>query len=395
MGCVYEATHRALGKRVAIKRFHPQLALSEDSLARFIGEGRAIAQVRHAHIVEVFDLGGEEDGSPYLVMELLEGCTLAEYLERGAVLALPEAVDLALPLVSALSAAHRAGVVHRDIKPSNVFLRRERLSEPCIVDFGVSKHASRAPVDVATQAGTLLGSYPYFSPEHTRGAKNVTSQSDMYSLGVVLYECVTGARPFQGNSAYELMHAIATQEVRPPSHVLASIPREFDDVLLRAMDRDPLHRYPTMHAFGAALLGFATKRSWHIWSTEFAALNPAHVSLERTAHDKLPTAWAMRRREGPRALKVALGLGVTLLCVSGALVHAASVSGTPVALPAPSSPIPPPIAATPPVASASVIEPADPPALSLSATPPPAPPSRPAPTTRRDERGSNGVAIFD
>jgi serine/threonine protein kinase len=212
MGCVYEATHRALGKQVAIKRCHPHLAVEPDGLFRFPGEGRAIAQVHHAHIVEVFDLV-EDDGVPYLVMELLEGRTLAEHLIHSGALALPEVVDLALPLVSALSAAHATGVVHRDIKPSNVFLRRGFLAEPCIVDFGVSKNAARGEAYALTQAGTIVGSYPYFSPDHTRGAQSVTAQSDLYSLAVVLYECVTGARPFRGDSAYEVMHAIATREV--------------------------------------------------------------------------------------------------------------------------------------------------------------------------------------
>src|SRR5262249_21758211 len=151
----------------------------------------------------------EENGSPYLVVELLEGCTLAERLARGEVHSLAEVVDLALPLVSAISAAHVAGVVHRDIKPSNIFLRRGSLVDPCVVDFGVSKHATHVAVEELTQSGTLVGSYPYFSPEHTRGAKSVTAQSDQYSLAVVLYECIAGARPFRGDSAYELMHAIA------------------------------------------------------------------------------------------------------------------------------------------------------------------------------------------
>jgi serine/threonine protein kinase len=405
MGCVYEATHRSLGKRVAIKRFHPHLAANPDSLARFVGEGRAIAQVRHAHVVEVFDLD-EEDGAPYLVMELLEGCTLAERIAHGAALSLVETVDLALPLVSALSAAHAAGVVHRDVKPSNVFLRRALLSEPCIVDFGVSKHASHAAVEELTQSGTLVGSYPYFSPEHTRGAKNVTAQSDQYSLAVVLYECVTGTRPFQGESAYELMHAIATRDVRPPSRVRPSIPREFDEVLLRAMHRDPLHRYRSMQAFGSALLGFASRRSWHVWSTELAVAIPERGSLEQTADEGVSTARPIPPRRFRPAALAPVALAIVLLGVgASALVRPAPAVAThaeALAISAPALPSEAPEASrvlpaasqsdAPPLATVAPVVDHVTPAAARS------PRLRLAPatsTTRPAERGSNGVPIFD
>ncbi len=403
MGSVHEATHHALGKRVAIKRLHPHLAANADSLARFVGEGRAIAQVRHPHVVEVFDLD-EEERAPCLVMELLEGCTLAERLARGPALSVTEAVDLSLPLVSALAAAHAAGVVHRDVKPSNVFLRRGILTDPCIVDFGVSKDASRA-VDELTQSGTLVGSYPYFSPEHTRGARGVTAKSDQYSLAVVLYECVSGARPFREDSVYELMHAIATRDVTPPSRVRPSIPREFDDALLKALHRDPAHRYPTMAAFGSALLGFASRRGWHVWSPELGGVGPEVGALERTTAEALEAPRPRSRRRArslvlaPVAVALALGIGVSAKFVrsaprelpAAAVAAAPAASTVPAAMPMPLAPPatepPRPLAATAPV----VEVPSAPVQAPRARRAPPPPVSAPKPA----ERGSNGVAIFD
>jgi serine/threonine-protein kinase len=404
MGRVHEAVHRSLEKRVAIKQLHPHLAVNRESLGRFIAEGKAMARLRHAHVVEVFDLG-EENGVPYLVMELLEGCTLGERLARGVPLSLLEAVDLALPLASALSAAHAAGIVHRDVKPSNVLLRNGALEAPCIVDFGVSKQSLPASADELTRSNVLVGSYPYFSPEHTRGARCVTAQSDQYSLAVVIYECVTGTRPFQGDDAYELMHAIATRDVQAPSRVRASIPREFDDVLLRAMHRDPLHRYPTMQAFGSSLLGFASRRSWHVWSEQFAGASP-HPSLsERTTDETLAAA-----RPGPRRARAGVLLAITiaialLSCGVSALVRPApavapgvQASSAPSAPPRPvessAASIPLPVAATdvPPAPVVPASAHAAHPAPSQSA------PSHFAPNVVAGtpaERGSNGVAILE
>jgi eukaryotic-like serine/threonine-protein kinase len=419
MGRVVEATHTALGKRVAIKEFHPHLAGKSDSMARFVREGRAIARLRHPHIVEVFDLEQTDDGTPYLVMELLEGCTLAQHLARSVPARLPlaDAIDVILPLVSALATAHEAGIVHRDVKPSNIFLRGGHVADPCLVDFGVSRYAGDLAHEELTRSGTIVGSYPYFSPEHTRGAKHVTGQSDLYSLAAVLYECAAGATPFDGESAYELMHMIATKDVPPPSLVVPSLPRELDEIIGRAMDRDPRRRYPTMRAFGSALLGLASRRTWHVWSKELVAGERDRASLERTAEEEapeLPTvpeprAAAPARRRSP-ALVLALG---------GALAGAATLfvlrAGHATGLASPSSqraedaavsPEAPAVVAPPVTASPASAEVPPPPASTPSAlVVTPRPTIRPAAaghaqpqrsgTAPAPERGSNGVPILD
>ncbi len=415
MGRVVEATNTALGKRVAIKRFHPGLALKRESLARFVGEGRAIARLHHPHIVEIFDLEEPEDGTPYLVMELLEGCTLAQRLARSSRLSVPEAIDVVLPLASALAAAHDAGIVHRDVKPSNIFLRGGRTADPCLVDFGISRDAGGSTGEEITHSGTILGSYPYFSPEHTRGAKHVTAQSDLYSLAAVLYECVTGSRPFEGETAYELMHAIATKDARPPSLVVPSLPRELDEIVARAMDRDLLRRYPTMRAFGAALLDLASPRTWHVWSKDFIASEGGPASLERTVEEdspETPLVAASAPRERPRRIEravvgagAALALGAAVLLSLAVLRerHEAALSSgagarqssAPAAAPQgrTEEPAPaPPSVALPIVPSAS----SPPPAKAIPRPAVTGPGRRPAPSgSAPEERGSNGVPILE
>jgi serine/threonine protein kinase len=414
MGTVVEATHRALGKRVAIKRFHPHLAAKPESLARFVREGRAVARLRHPHIVEVFDLEQPEEVPPYLVMELLEGTTLAEHLPRAAQLDPRDAIALILPLASALRAAHLAGVVHRDVKPSNIFLRGGLLTDPCLVDFGVSKNAECVGIDELTETGTLVGSYPYFSPEHTRGARHVTAQSDLYSLAAVLYECITGAPPFDGESAYELMHTIATQDVKPPSVLRAGLPRELDEVLLRAMDRDPARRYPDMRAFGSALLGYADKRTWHVWSKDFVAGASERRSLERTADESIspPLATARLIVRPARLLAPLLAFGL-LTVAAFVILHGrsgsagrATVMETP-ALADTSAAVETPLAvsaaraeAAPSVAADSEPPRPTPPPIVLKPVRPPGgntghPRKNDATALPQAERGSNGVPIFD
>jgi serine/threonine-protein kinase len=268
MGRVFEATHRALGKSVAIKRLHDDVAADAVSRSRLLAEGRAIARMRHPHVVDVLDFE-EHEGVPYLVMEPLQGVTLSEHLARRGALPVEEAVDLLLPIVSALAAAHAIGVVHRDVKPANVFLRSGGDLSPCLLDFGVSRNLG-TDADSLTRSGALVGSFAYFSPEHARGARRVDPFSDQFSLAIVLYECVTGVRPFKGETPYELMHAIIRADPEPPSALRPAVPAEFDAMVLRALRAEPSQRYPSMRAFGSAMVGFASRRGWHVWAPELA-----------------------------------------------------------------------------------------------------------------------------
>jgi eukaryotic-like serine/threonine-protein kinase len=258
MSTVYEAEHVALGKRIALKRMHPHLAVNATAAARFLREGKAATQIRSPHVVEVFDVG-VEGGVPYMILELLEGVDLAAFLRVRRKIPLGELADLMVPLACAVCAAHDAGVVHRDLKPSNVFLTRgEGRISPIILDFGISKLTGDDERDL-TASEALLGTVHYMSPEQTRGASKASARSDQYALGVMLYECATGAKPFAGSTPYAVMHAIVSARLVPPSVLEPILPTEFDQVVSRAMHRDPDQRFPSARDLGVALLAWATK----------------------------------------------------------------------------------------------------------------------------------------
>ncbi len=271
MGVVYEAHHEALGRRVAIKVLHALAAEAPKAgiaRARFLREGRAAAQVRHDHVVDVFDFGVDE-GTPFLVMELVEGESLAERIEREGTLPLATALELMLPILSAVGALHAAGIIHRDLKPANILLGRGRAGDvsPKVVDFGVSRADDDLPG--LTESGVVVGSYPYMPPEQARACKEATEQADQYAIGAILYECATGKRPFDGNSPYDLTHAILHAPLIPPSERNAELPKALDAVLARALSRDPESRFKCVDDLGAALLAFADPELAARWASEF------------------------------------------------------------------------------------------------------------------------------
>jgi eukaryotic-like serine/threonine-protein kinase len=284
MGTVYRARQSQLEKLVALKLLDPLRAGKPGAMTRFLREARAAAQIRHPNVVEVFDVGFD-DGSAFLAMELLEGHDLAAHLARRGRLELTETLDLLAPVLAGVRAAHEAGVVHRDLKPSNIFLARRgrTLVSPVVLDFGVSRLLDDEELGLGTltSADTLLGTAAYVAPEQAKQSRSADDRSDQYALGVVLYECATGHRPFKGANTYELLHAIATAPVRPPSQVNPSLPTTFDDVVLRALQRDPEQRFADLDAFAAALMAFAAPRTWMAWGRELKAKE----GIERDAED--------------------------------------------------------------------------------------------------------------
>jgi serine/threonine protein kinase len=271
MGEVHEARHVTLGKRVAIKILHRHLLSDHVATERFLREGRAASAIRHPNILEVFEIGTYQ-GSPYLVIELLEGEDLASLLQRGPLQA-SDAVDILVPTASAVAAAHAVGVIHRDLTPRNLFLAAERRADvrPKVLDFGMSK-LSRSGLDAElTQSGTLLGTLDYMAPEQARNAKDASERSDQYALGVILYECVTGKKPFAGTSAYELLHAIVTAPFATPRSVGATVDPRLEAIILRAMQRDPGQRFESVQAFGRSLLPFASEHVRRGWHADFEA----------------------------------------------------------------------------------------------------------------------------
>ena len=259
MGIVYEATHLRLGHRVAVKMLLPDLMESESAVARFEREARAVAQLRSPHVARVFDVDALSDGTPYMVMEFLEGRDLAEELAARGALSVEEAVDYMRQVCDAMAEAHRLGIVHRDLKPANIFLADEgRHSIVKVLDFGISKVLNDASPGVTTQSG--LGTVVYMSPEQVRAAKSVDARADVWALGVVLYELLTGFQPFSGDSLTAVVAAIITDAPAPLRSVRNDVPPALERVVLKALEKDREHRFSDAAAFAEAIAPFASRR---------------------------------------------------------------------------------------------------------------------------------------
>lgn len=283
MGTVYEAVHRDLGKRAALKTLRSQQPLAGETRQRFLREGQAAARIRHPNVADVYDvcLEGEH---PYLVMELLEGEDLSRLLAREGPLSVEATADLLVPVVAAVCAAHALRVVHRDLKPGNIFLATVGNSRvPKVLDFGISKLTDSPPGSTVTRTGAFLGTPHYMSPEQALGARQSDARSDQYSLGVILYECVTGRRPLEGSPLYALMHRTIHGDFPPPREHSPGLSSEFEAVILRAMARRAERRFPTTQALGKALIGFASPRVRADYEAQFSSAPTAPASSERPA----------------------------------------------------------------------------------------------------------------
>lgn len=271
-GVVYEAMDTALGRRVAIKvRPMPGGAASATrDETRFFREARAAAQIRHAHVVSLFDFGIEGDIA-FLVMELVEGETLASLLRREGALGTGRTLEVLLPILLATAELHAQGVVHRDIKPANILLARGNGGSPKLADFGLSRFVAEA--STLTELGMTVGTPEYMAPEVVRGSHEASERSDQYALGVVLYECLTGAKPFRGETTYEVMESVIHGPVLPPSAIDASLAKAVDRVVLRAMQREPRRRFESLDALAEALLHHAPGAVAERWKREWEGLS--------------------------------------------------------------------------------------------------------------------------
>ena len=256
MGAVYVGTHVKLRKRVAIKVINPQLS-SAAMIERFHREAITASQIGHEGIAQVTDIGTSADGEPFLVMEYLQGESLASRLRTSGALAVEDACELACSILSPLAAAHRAGIVHRDLKPDNVFLVRQSRGEMVkLLDFGISRASGLESEFRLTTTGLVLGTPYYMAPEQARGDHQITPAADLYAIGVILYEMLTGSVPIQADNYNQLMYRVMMGEFPPPRAIRPDVPEVIEHIILQAMALDPARRPASASDLEEALLAF-------------------------------------------------------------------------------------------------------------------------------------------
>jgi serine/threonine-protein kinase len=393
MGSVWLAQHLTLRSPVAIKLIDAEIATNHEALSRFLREAQAAASLRSPHVVQILDHGVDE-GVPFIVMELLDGESLASRLERLRRLPPPETAHLLTQVARAMTKAHEAGIVHRDLKPDNIFIVKNDEEEIAkVLDFGVAKsHAHGVgAVSSATRTGSVLGTPYYMSPEQAEGAKSVDHRSDIWAMGVIAWECLLGVRPFEAETLGGLLLAICARDLPVPSRV-GAVPAGFDAWFARACSRDISRRFATAKEAASELRNVCAGQMM----AGNNALDPASGPMSgravqaaslplasTTAHLGLSASSPSQKKSAaPWVLLGVLGLGAlgagAFFALRGSEHPAAAPSA---ALPAAAAPTPP--AATP-AAAAVAAEPPKPvadvapvasaaPAASV-APPPPLPP---------------------
>jgi serine/threonine-protein kinase len=263
MGVVLAVRHTTLNELYAMKFLLPQGAKEPDAAARFMREAKAAVRIKSEHIARVNDFGELENGSPYIVMEHLEGIDLRALTKRDGAQSPMIAADYVIQACAGLAEAHQLGIVHRDLKPSNLFLTRRADNTPLVkvLDFGISKAATDSALPTITATHESFGSPAYMSPEQIRSTKNVDVRSDVFSLGVILFELLTGRLPFEGSTSSALLAAIAADEPLTLREVMPDADVELEAVVTRCLQKKPADRFPTVSALAFALAPFAGTES--------------------------------------------------------------------------------------------------------------------------------------
>ncbi len=347
MGIVVAATHLELDREVALKFLLPTAMDSEEMVSRFLNEGRAVVRLKSEHVAKVLDVGRLDDGAPFIVMELLQGQDLGAVMKERTVLAIEDAVSFVLQASEAVAEAHAAMIIHRDLKPQNLFLTLGLDGTPLVkvLDFGVSKSLTPTtggdgtPMTL-TRTQSMLGSPLYMSPEQMRSSKKVDERSDIWSLGVILFELFTGRVPFEAENVPELVFKIAEGDVPSPKEFRPDLPDALCSAVMRCLQKDVDKRYSNLAELAADLEPYASPRDKGLASRIGVMLGtqprPRMMSFSDTSQPAKsqpaiavsdawgatqsapsPTAAGEKKKSASRGRAISIGIGVVVIALLG------------------------------------------------------------------------------
>jgi serine/threonine-protein kinase len=369
MGAIWEAYNESTDRRFAIKVLHPTMARDALIVQRFLQEAKTAGSLRHPSIVEVYDMGQiEPEGGgrtiPFMVMELLEGESLDERLRREGKLSVEDALRIVGACTSAVEVAHATGIVHRDLKPANIFLDGAT-GLPKILDFGISKVTDPDKAAGLTITGVVVGTPSYMSPEQLSADETIDGRADIWSLGIVLFRCLTGKSPYKSSGMEDVAREILRPGPLPLDKLVPELAPNVRAILTRCLQKDRTRRYPSAAALHEAI--------------DAALANPEPPTLVSARSFEVPSPWDRSESEprGRRGWWIAAGACVLALGAVGLALKGGSEHEPPVAASTPATILPPPPTVDP-TATPSVAAPSSTPSASASHT---IPRSRPRPTT--------------
>ncbi len=336
MGVVVAARHIQLDQRVALKFLRPEAMQSKEAVERFQREARSAVRLRSEHVAKVTDVGTLDSGAPYMVMEYLEGADLSRVVQATGSISIEESVHFVLQACEAIAEAHSLGIIHRDLKPQNLFVTRRVDGKPLIkvLDFGISKTLDSQAGLSLTRTSSIMGSPLYMSPEQMRSSKNVDQRSDIWALGVILYELLTGRVPFEAEAIPELCLKVVQDPVEPPKKLRPEISEGLSAVVVKCLEKEPNHRFDNVAELGAALEPYsemARGSSERIAATLHVPSRPPMVSISAISSSSNPkvktgdTAWGTTQALEARRKRMPLIAG-------GAVVGVLAIVGVAFAL---------------------------------------------------------------
>ena len=395
MGIVVAAQHLELDDRVAIKFLLPETLGNAEAVARFAREARAAVKIKSEHVARVSDVGKLENGAPYMVMEYLQGSDLSGWLSEKGALPIEQAVEFTLQASEALAEAHSLGIVHRDLKPANLFVIRRPDGGLSIkvLDFGISKMSSiggGSGDGSMTKTSAIMGSPIYMSPEQIQSSKDVDSRGDIWALGVILFELITGHAPFGGEHMAELIYRIISTPPPPLGSYRTGVPPELERVIFRCLEKDRGQRFASIAELARALLPFAPARAAVSVERIAGVMTGGYPAADAQAHALVAQAstnpdkqtvpfggvgteasWGQTHAGKQRTPWFLLGGAALLVTLTGAVItvrHFAGSASAPSAVVASPQPEPPEVKPQPPVAP-SIPSPSVAPSASAPATP--------------------------